>query len=101
MSATYSVRIEYRVGKRPRVFVESPKLRRRSPDERIEHTYGDDEPCIEDWDFRSNQQLALTVVPWLLLWLVFYESWLVTGEWQGGGRHPTPRDITRGDQDGR
>jgi hypothetical protein len=27
-------------------------------------------------------------VPWLLLWLSFYELWLITGEWHGGGVHP-------------
>jgi hypothetical protein len=26
------------------------------------------------------------------LWLFFYESWLVTGEWQGGGVRPSPRE---------
>jgi hypothetical protein len=31
--------------------------------------------------------IALTIIPWLLEWLVYYEAWLVTGEWLGGGVH--------------
>jgi hypothetical protein len=31
--------------------------------------------------------LAMTVIPWISEWLYFYELWLVTGEWLGGGTH--------------
>jgi hypothetical protein len=31
--------------------------------------------------------LAYTVVPWISEWLLYYELWLFTGEWTGGG-HP-------------
>jgi hypothetical protein len=88
MSRAYRVRLEYQVKHRPQVFVEDPPLERRSPDERIPHTFSDEQPCLFRQDFRSDQLIARTVVPWLLLWLVFYESWHVTGEWQGGGEHP-------------
>jgi hypothetical protein len=37
--------------------------------------------------------LATTTVPWALLWLFYFESWLVTGAWDGGGIHPeTPKE---------
>jgi hypothetical protein len=32
--------------------------------------------------------IADTIVPWAALWLVFYEYWLATGLWLGGGEHP-------------
>jgi hypothetical protein len=32
--------------------------------------------------------LAHTIVPWLISWLVFYEIWLVSGVWHGGGFEP-------------
>jgi hypothetical protein len=87
LSCEYRVRLEYQTRKRPHVYVEEPKIVRRSTEEKVPHTYGPDEPCLEYDDYRSDMPLALTVVPWLLLWLTFYESWLVTGVWQGGGIH--------------
>jgi hypothetical protein len=88
LNDAYRVRIEYRAGRRPQVWVESPKLARRKPDERIPHTFADDRPCLFKYDFASNMLLARTIVPWLLMWLFFYECWRVTGEWRGGGLHP-------------
>lgn len=82
------MRIEYGIRERPKVWVEEPKLRRRKPEERIPHTFADDCPCLFHSDFRSDLPLATTIVPWLCYWLFFYESWLVTGAWQGGGVHP-------------
>ena len=31
--------------------------------------------------------LANTIVPWVADWLYYYEVWLFTGEWEGGGIH--------------
>lgn len=33
--------------------------------------------------------IADTYIPWAIEWLYYYEIWLVTGEWCGGGIHPT------------
>ncbi len=93
LNENYRVRIEYGIPGTPKVWVEEPKLRRRAPDERIPHTFSDDRPCLFLMDFRADMPLATTIVPWLCYWLFFYESWLVTGEWQGGGVHPTPAAI--------
>ena len=30
------------------------------------------------------------IVPWAAEWFWFFEHWLVTGEWLGGGSHPVP-----------
>lgn len=87
LNERYRVRIEYRTRKRPQVWVESPKLVRRKDDERIPHTFSDDRPCLFKHEFRSDEWLARTIVPWLELWLFFYETWRVTGEWLGGGAH--------------
>jgi hypothetical protein len=35
--------------------------------------------------------VATTIMPWLLLWLTFYELWLATGVWLGGGTVHSPR----------
>ena len=33
--------------------------------------------------------IADTIVPWACEWLLHYEIWLATGEWHGGGEHPS------------
>lgn len=92
LSHTYRVRVEYQCGRRPQVWIESPALLRRKPDERIPHTFADDRPCLFKHDFRSDQVLARTIIPWLAMWLFFYEAWRVTGEWAGGGAHAHEND---------
>lgn len=93
ISDEYRARIEYVTRLKPKIWIESPALERRRPDERIPHTYADDRPCLFKEDFRSDMAIAQTIVPWLSLWLVFYESWRVTGEWQGGGLHPRANEL--------
>lgn len=34
--------------------------------------------------------IAETIIPWTVDWLFFFEGWLATGKWEGGGRHPQP-----------
>lgn len=88
----YQVRISYRVGTFPKVFVEKPSLKRRNPAEAIPHTYQGDRPCLflpgDSTQWSSEKIIAQTIVPWLMMWLVYYEAWLSTGIWQGGGTHP-------------
>jgi hypothetical protein len=95
ISEEYTVRIEYKIGDIPRVWIEHPDLTADNPGKRIPHTYKTGDICVFRADFRRDQKLATTVVPWLLHWIVFYESWRVTGEWQGGGVHPSDTSIRR------
>ena len=39
-------------------------------------------------EFNVYKLLADTIIPWTVEWLYFYELWLATGEWLGGGEHP-------------
>jgi hypothetical protein len=96
---TYQVRLEYRVWDSPKVYVEQPKLKRIKPDERIPHTYLDDDeterPCLylpQTGEWSSEKKIALTIIPWLSMWLFFYEAWRVTGDWFGEGAHPTRQE---------
>ena len=86
LSDIYQIRITYEVRQTPQVDIEDPVLKRRDPNERIPHTYDGDRPCTfrPNFDWRSDQSLAL-IVPWVSMWLFFYEVWSVTGEWLGGG----------------
>ena len=86
LSDTYLVRISYEIGRTPQVDIDEPLLQRRDPHERIPHTYDEDRPCTfrPRVDWRSDMSLAM-IVPWVSMWLFFYETWLVTGDWFGGG----------------
>ena len=59
------------------------------------HNYGIDrkkrevELCLyRGQEFTSRKLLAETIIPWAIEWLYFYEGWLATGKWLGGGEHP-------------
>lgn len=43
-------------------------------------------PGAREWT--KQKAIANTVVPWAIEWLYFYEVWLATGVWYGGGQHP-------------
>ncbi|WP_420965301.1 hypothetical protein [Bradyrhizobium sp. B120] len=47
-------------------------------------------PTLREWDI--NDLIADTTIHWAAQWLYFYEGWLVTKKWRGGGRHVTPND---------
>lgn len=102
----YRVRIVYYPKPRPRppkqrfinpcITVISPALDL-DADGRVPHTYRNErdparpllcvyDPDADEWNL--HMALAETIVPWTARWLVFYEGWLATGEWLGGGRHP-------------
>lgn len=89
---------------RPRVTVAEPLLTRRAedPDEPIPHHYPNRHSpeypvlCLYDPDERLwsfGDAIAETTVPWALNWLACYEGWQATGEWTGGGRHPTEEEY--------
>jgi len=94
LSIEYEVEIEYTIGLSPKAYVLSPKLY--SYDEKIEipHIYkdGDDpRPCLflmSNKEWHGKRLIAETIIPWLSLWLIFYEIWISTGEWLGEGLHP-------------
>lgn len=90
LSETYLVEIEYHLGKRPDVRILSPPLKKHG-DQAIPHVFSQDKLCLfrfiyKEWN--SSQKIAVTIIPWASLWLFFYEIWLATGEWHGGGEHP-------------
>lgn len=46
-------------------------------------------PRYEEWT--PAMKLIETYVPWAAEWLWYFEHWLATDEWLGGGEHPTSR----------
>ena len=63
------------------------------PDKELPHVYSQKEQrlCLYyprgrcAWN--SSMGIAKTIMPWTSEWLFFYELWLATGEWLGGGIH--------------
>jgi hypothetical protein len=82
----------------PRVQVISPRLERHNDYEEgpIPHVYVCDSdaglpylclfsPSAGEWS--ADDLIAHTTIFWAAQWLYFYEFWLLTKRWKGGGRH--------------
>ena len=97
LSRMYRCRLTLsRDGFDPKAHVLSPDLRDLANGKLPPHTYGHAagrtqlclyNPSSGDWTPQS--WLADTMLPWTISWLRFYEIWLATGEWEGGGDHPS------------
>lgn len=94
LNVEYKVKIEYAIGRLPKAYVLSPKLCSYNSKIKIPHIYEDKNgprPCLflpHEREWHENKLIAETIIPWLSLWLFFYEIWLTTGEWLGEGVHP-------------
>ncbi|NOU58886.1 hypothetical protein [Marinifilum caeruleilacunae] len=90
LSEKYKIKLIYRLGKSPNVYVLSPVLRKRKKEDDFNHLYSEDKQwlCLyykraREWD--TSMLLADILVPWISEWLLHYEIWSVTGKWNGGG----------------
>lgn len=96
-SPVYKVRIWYGPkGKKyvSKVHVLYPPLKKGPNGERIPHTYPGEELCLflpRLKEFTQSRYICKTIVPWISLWLYYYEMWHMTGKWLGGGEHPEER----------
>lgn len=75
-----------------KVFVVNPNISReiKKNGVTIPHTYNDGSLCLyypKNKEWRFEDFWADTLIPWTCLWLYFYEIWLITDEWLGGGVH--------------
>jgi len=90
ISQIYTLRLRYKLAKSPQVNVLKPEFI--IPEgKRLPHTYPRNRLCLYypgSGDWRGDMLLSKTIVPWISEWLYYYELWLVSGEWYGGGIHP-------------
>jgi hypothetical protein len=94
LSPKYTVLLTYNLCCSPKVWVLGDELQKLdSPD--FPHHYSIDVDkkkvniCLYRYsEFSKNKLLTKTIIPWTVEWLYFYEIWLATGEWCGGGEHP-------------
>lgn len=91
-SASYRIIIEYwhAFALPPRVWPRSPKIKLRGKDSPPHYNF-DGTLCLfcpdgpHGGEWTHDKAIAHTIVPWTSKWLFFYEAWLMTGEWLGGG----------------
>jgi hypothetical protein len=80
---SYSIRIIYEVGSKPKIYILNPKI---DYNDDI-HLYNDNSLCLYHstdlvWD-DDKVLIANTVIPWISEWILFYEIWKITGKWLG------------------
>lgn len=97
---SYGARIELAQSGPPKVYVISPDLHNLAEGRRLPHVYSDDPPrlCLYlpgAFEWNRSHRLDLTVVPWAALWLFYFEEWLWSGDWKGGGMHPGDLEASR------
>jgi hypothetical protein len=89
MSDAYTIEVDYDPPKRPRVRVLGPKLRLARGKTRLPHVFPKGDLCLHvNGEWRPDQRISEFIIPWISFWLYFYETWLETGEWLGGGHEP-------------
>jgi hypothetical protein len=89
----YTLQIVYPQGRTPRVVVREPDLVALADGRRLPHVYEQQPPhlCLYlpgtgEWD--NSMRISETIVPWAILWLFYFEEWLESDDWKGGGIHP-------------
>ena len=90
-SPIYNIKITYNTNTAPQVTVLSPILYLAKRQNQLPHVYPKNKLCLFDPDKKEwtfDKFIADTIIPWTSLWLSYYEDWLYTGKWRGGGRHP-------------
>lgn len=91
ISETYRIKITYAQNQHPKIYVISPKpLPLAKGAKVLPHTYDSKKqqiclynPHFNEWN--SKMRISQSIVHWALEWLFYYEEWLSTGIWKGGG----------------
>lgn len=87
-SQVYTVHARQRHGQDPQVTVIEPRLELHPGATSLPHVYPGDELCLfYPGQWRPDMLLSTTILPWTAEWLMYYELWLVSGHWTGGGQH--------------
>lgn len=93
ISRCYDLRVILGPSPTPKVFVENPCLRDLTSGRSLPHVYQQNparlclyQPNYREW--AASMFLSETILPWASLWLFYFEDWLITDQWNGGGEHP-------------
>ena len=97
-SSKYKVKITYKLKKYPEVNIISPNIFLAKGKNQLPHVYPKNKLCLffpEKKEWTSTKFIADTIIPWTSLWLFYYEDWLYTGKWKGGGIHPNKKQKAK------
>lgn len=89
-SDVYQAAIVYHYRQQPEINILHPILERNFKGDAIPHMYTGDKLCLHRptyFEFRFTHLISATIIPWISLWLYYYETWHITGDWLGGGEH--------------
>jgi hypothetical protein len=98
LSRRYALHLSYRQGGAPHVIVLDPDLNALADGRTIPHVYSQKPGAVElcvylprtrEWD--PSMRIDQTIVPWAIVWLFYFEEWLASNDWKGGGEHPRSR----------
>jgi len=98
LSRVYRCLLKLYPARHPEMLVLDPDPKALAPGRAVPHTYPHEGPgtklCLwlpkaREWS--PEMRLAETYLPWTAQWLDYFEEWLVTDNWAGGGGHPTLR----------
>jgi len=93
LSREYRVLLIYINGYAPSAYILGPNIVGIADQRDVPHLYSQSKqklcltyPSYNEW--RKWMPIADTYIPWIALWLFYYEEWVYSNEWKGGGRHP-------------
>ncbi|WP_416761851.1 hypothetical protein ACNI65_06290 [Roseateles sp. So40a] len=98
LSRVYRCMVKLKVSGSPEAFVLEPDLVELAGGRRLPHVYPHEGrgtklclwlPRAGEWS--SELTMQESYLPWTAEWLNYFEEWLVTDEWAGGGEHPVNR----------
>ncbi|MEP2784853.1 MAG: hypothetical protein ABJO67_13585 [Pseudoruegeria sp.] len=102
LSRTYRVTLVPVPRETPDVRIADPDLRVLSHGRELPHIYHNPDrlclylPGTGQWD--ASKRLDQTIVPWTHLWLIYFEEWLSSDDWKGGGQHPGDEPEAEGNR---
>jgi hypothetical protein len=92
LSRDYQLRLEYQRDY-PEIYVQAPDVVSLAGGRPLPHVYSEKPvrlclhlPKTREW--HRGLSIAATLVPWSYLWALYFEDWLATDDWKGGGMHP-------------
>jgi hypothetical protein len=96
------MRITFQRAETPSVFVTDPDLAALAGGRPLPHVYHAPlRLCLTlpgEREWVGTMRIDQTFVPWATTWLYYFEEWLISDEWKGGGEHP---DLTDNERYGR
>lgn len=99
LSRVYRCLLKLYAARFPELFVLEPDPRMLAGGRKLPHIYPHDGrgtklclwlPKAGEWS--QSMRLDDTYLPWAAEWLDYFEEWLTTDVWAGGGAHPEPRN---------